>query len=193
MKKGNVEIDKNENWVDKVRQKKSTGWTISINDCFLIAQKQDLKDLRDLITEELGEEKCNGKCQELDEVDKAVIYGGDFFGGKSSTSAYTGPKKITVPFKPQQESNKEEGIRKSRCHKAKIMTFDEGGRWVCPVCKEKCDIYMEEPSKKPSEKISETEESMIDSNLYLMPDVLNAIRTKAIIQYLDELHNQGKI
>lgn len=250
MKKGYIEIEKlvGNYYTHKV--------TNSFNRKYFLATEQDLKDLRSLIDTVLEEEcdcftncyhtskkmNCGCPChQPLTEGEGECC--GEWTGGddydcnRNGARTKYGTCKCSC-HKPQQESNKEERIRKSRCHKAKIMTFDEGGRWVCPVCKERCEIYMEEPSKteeigrgcyidklgqlvhdiphtcnglyevsgwaggspqepskKPSQRIEEIEEPMttVPSGHSLSPDVLNALRIKAIIILLDELHNQGKI
>lgn len=61
------------------------------------------------------------------------------------------PKKLPICYcghPKDSHKGKDERIRKSRCHREKIMTFDESGEWICPICKKQCEIYMEEPSKE---------------------------------------------
>ena len=152
---------------------------------------QDLKDLRDLITEELGEECehrgsengiCNGCGKEVYPQPLTEGEGETKIGIISSTEYrqgyWPGCKKenfINQHQKPQQESKEEEYIDGFK------IECEHGSRGRCLKC-----LGLEEPSKKPSERIEEMLENLIGQPAYQS-------MFATIVAYLDELHKAGKI
>lgn len=193
---------------------------------------QDLKDLRDLITEELGEECehrgsengiCNGCGKEV--YPQPLTEGEGETGYNFETNSVRigmlrqwlnedridSPKKMVTneqleywlqaPIKehvdprlyeePQQESNKEEV--------GKGCYIDKLGQLVHDIPHTCNGLYEvsgwaggspQEPSKKPSERITKLFDIETNTKAKLSQ---SEIWISSIIQYLDELHNQGKI
>ena len=178
---------------------------------------QDLKDLRDLITEELGEECehrgsengiCNGCGKEVypQPLTEGEKKNRDGMRDRATVAKENIAKKekdgLRNRYQPQQES-KEEELSEDSADKV-VCTYCEmldGHCDNCPLVGKKkgkicrsCLVGGQEPSKKPSQRI---EDIMVETHGGEGHRCSQCYSTKgylvAVIQYLDELHERKVI